>query len=229
VVGHSFGAMLGARFAVDHEVSAYAGLSGVWQDWFGDAPFPLPLLDIPNLLTWGGAGDFLTQLSDGQWNQMHRPRHRVVFAQGEHWDYLAPVSVPCGPGPGPCGHIGAATDDLVTMFLAKYLPPELATDLPPRVPGLLVPPPELTLTFEQEFYAGGFLNGWDALVGPDCAATVDAVTERLVANTRSKETHSLDHPCAWVSKISSRHRWLVGERPTGYHWCDFCFPARADG
>jgi len=29
----------------------------VWQDWFGDAPFPLPLLDIPTLLTWGGSGD----------------------------------------------------------------------------------------------------------------------------------------------------------------------------
>lgn len=57
VVGHSFGAMLGARFAVGRPVSAYAGLSGVWQDWFGDAPFPLPLLDIPTLLTWGGSGD----------------------------------------------------------------------------------------------------------------------------------------------------------------------------
>jgi hypothetical protein len=50
-----------------------------------------------------------------------------------------------------------------------------------------------------------------------------------VANRRTKETHSLEHPCAFVDLISSRNRFEVSERPTGYHWCVFCFPARRDG
>jgi dienelactone hydrolase len=134
VVGHSFGAMLGARFAVGRPVSAYAGLSGTWQDWFGDEPFPLPLLDLPTLLVWGGASDLFTQLPEATWQAMARPRHRVVFAKGEHWDYIGNnVSVPCRPAPGPCPHVAGATADLLTMFLGRYLPPELATDLAERV------------------------------------------------------------------------------------------------
>ena len=229
IVGHSFGAMLGARFAVGRPVSAYAGLSGGWQDWFGDAPKPLPLLDLPTLLVWGGAADQFTQLSENAWTQLRKPRHRVVFANGEHWDYLGSVNIPCRSAPGLCGGLGAATDDLVTMFFAKYLPPELATDLPPRVPSNLVPP-TLVLTPEQEFYAGAFLNGYAALASqPDCAVTLSVATQQLVANKRTKETHSLEQPCAYVSRISNRNRLVVGERPTGFHWCDFCFPRRADG
>lgn len=229
IAGHSFGAMLGARFAVDGPVTAYAGLSGGWGDWFGDAPKPLPLLDLPSLLVWGGASDLFTQLSDAEWQQLRKPRHRVVFAEGEHWDYLGAISVPCSSGRGLCQHLGAATDDLVTMFFAKYLPPELATDLPARVPSTLEPPP-LVLTPEQEFFAGGFLVGWDALSGDaDCAVEVSVATQQLVANKRSKETHSLERPCAFVKLISQRNRWVVGERPGGYRWCDFCFPSRADG
>ncbi len=230
LVGHSFGAALAAVYAVDHEVGAYAGLSGPWGDWFGGVPFPLTLLDLPTLLMWGGLGDSFTQLSDAQWQQMRRPRHRVVFATGEHWDYLPEApGVACNRGFGPCDALGAASHDLVTMFLGRYLPPELATDLPPRVPNTLEPPALDDLTFEQEFFAGGYLNGWEGLGGDACEVEVSSATERLLANTRTRETHSLDRPCAWVDQISPRHRWSVGERPTGYHWCDFCFPSRADG
>jgi len=230
VVGHSFGAMLGARFAVGRPVSAYAGLSGTWQDWFGDEPFPLPLLDLPTLLVWGGASDLFTQLPDAAWQAMARPRHRVVFAKGEHWDYIGNnVSVPCRPAPGPCPHVAGATADLLTMFLGRYLPPELATDLAERVPATLAPP-VLDLPFEREFFAGGYLGGFDALDGhPSCAVAIDGAVERLVANTRSKETHSVDHPCAWVSRIAARHRRVASARPAGYQWCDFCFRSRADG
>jgi hypothetical protein len=117
------------------------------------------------------------------------------------------------------------------MFLARYLPPELATDLPPRVPDTLAPPASWRdgLTFQQEFFAGGYLNGWEALDGDDCGVEVSSATERLLANTRTRETHSVEHPCSWVDQISPRHKWFVGARPTGYHWCDFCFPSRADG
>jgi pimeloyl-ACP methyl ester carboxylesterase len=233
LVGHSFGAGLAAVYAVDHpDVSAFAGLSGPWGDWFGGVPFPLPRLDLPTLLTWGGVGDSFTQLSDAQWEQLRRPRHRVVFTEGEHWDYLPEApDAPCNHGFGPCHSAGAASHDLVTMFLARYLPPELATDLPPRVPDTLAPPASWRdgLTFQQEFFAGGYLNGWEALDGDDCGVEVSSATERLLANTRTRETHSVEHPCSWVDQISPRHKWFVGARPTGYHWCDFCFPSRADG
>jgi pimeloyl-ACP methyl ester carboxylesterase len=229
VVGHSYGAMLGARYASNHRVTAYAGLSGGWGDWFGDALKPLRLLGIPNFLTWGGPSDLFTQLSETEWNQIRTPRHRAVFAKGEHWDYLAPTTVPCGSGIGVCPRIGPATDDLVTMFFGRYLPPELATDLPARVPSSLVPPP-LVLTPEQEFFAGSFLTGYAGLPdSADCKDTLTTRLERLVANRRSKETHSLEHPCSFVNLISSGNRVEVSARPPGYHWCDFCFPARRDG
>lgn len=232
LVGHSFGAGLAAVYAVDHALGAYVGLSGPWGDWFGGVPFPLTRLDLPTLLLWGGPGDLFTQLSQSQWEQIRRPRHRVVFAKGEHWDYLPEApNVPCTHGFGPCDHAGAASHDYVTMFLARYLPPELATDLAGRVSDSLTPPANWrdTLTFEQEFFAGGYLSGWDSMGAGNCAVTVDAAAERLVANRRSHETHSLDHPCAWVGKMNPRNRRPVGAKPAGYHWCDFCFPSRADG
>lgn len=232
VVGHSYGAMLGARFTVGRPVSAYAGLSGGWEhEWVGDEPFPLPLLDVPSLLTWGGgADDAQATLSDATWQAMARPRHRVVFTKGAHWDYLDKnVSVPCRPSQGPCPHVPGATADLLTMFLGRYLPPEFAGDLAERIPATLAPP-ALDLTVEQEFYAGGYLGGFDALCSnPSCEVVVDQAVERLVANARSKETHSLDRPCAWVSRIATRNRRILSARPAGYKWCDFCFRSRADG
>lgn len=230
VVGHSFGAMLGARFSVGRPVSAYAGLSGGWQDWFGDTPCPLPLLDIPSLLMWGMGQDLFSPLSNAVWQSMARPRHRVVFADGEHWDYLESVAqVPCRAGPPQCSHQPGATADLVAMFLGRYLAPELATDLVDHIPATLEPP-ALDLTVEQEFYAGGYLGSFHALGSdPACMVEVTEAVERLVANTSTLETHSLDRPCPWVDDIASRHRRVVTARPPGYHWCDFCFRARADG
>jgi hypothetical protein len=228
VVGHSFGAMLGARFAVGREISAFAGLSGGWHDWFGGAPFPLPLLTIPSLLTWGGSGDLFTQLPDAEWEAMARPRHRVVFEEGAHWDYLGTTDIPCRT-PASCPGIQGAAADLVTMFFARYLPPELATNLATEVPTSLEPP-ELNLTVEQEFFAGGFLGGLAGLqTNAGCPVTISSAAQRLLANRRTRETHSLDHPCAWVARIATRNRQPVGARPAGYHWCDFCFPSRADG
>ena len=52
---------------------------------------------------------------------------------------------------------------------------------------------------------------------------------RFVANRNTRETHSLADPCAWVDDIAPAHRLLCRERPPGYFWCDYCFPALADG
>jgi hypothetical protein len=230
VVGHGFGAMLGARFSVGRPVMAYAGLSGAWQDWFGDDPFPLPLLDLPTLLMWGQGQDLFSPLPESTWGAMRRPRHRVVFTEGEHWDYLEAVAhVPCRDEPPRCRHQPGATADLLTMFLGRYLPPELATDLPERIPPTLEPPP-LDLAFEQQVYAGGYLGAFTALASDDaCSVVVSQSVERLVAHTPSKETHSLEAPCGWVDTIATRHRWAVAALPLGYRWCDVCFPARAQG
>lgn len=232
IVGHSFGAMLAARFAVGRPITAYAGLSGVWQDWVGEEPFALPRLAVPSLLAWGGPFDFFTQLSDVAWQEMSRPRHRIVFAEGEHWDYLGPgVSPPCRQPPdgGSCPHVAAAVADLLVMFLARYLPPELATDLPAQIPESLAPP-DFVLTPEQEFFAGGWLTGFGLLAGDSsCGVELSAAPARLLANRRSKETHSLDNPCPWVSRIAFVNRLEVSTKPATYNWCDFCFPARADG
>ncbi len=178
VVGHSYGAMVGARFAVDRPVSAYAGLSGGWQEWFGGEPFPLPLLDMPTLLAWGLDSDQNSPLSDATWQAMARPRHRVVFAEGQHWDYLdSSVRIPCQTGRGECPHVAGATADLLTMFFGRYLPPEFAPDLSGRIPPTLAPPP-LNLTVEQEFYAGGYLGGYQALGGhAKCGVTVSSAVE----------------------------------------------------
>ena len=175
IIGHSYGALVAARFAASGGIAACAGLSGVWQDWPSGHP---PIFDVttPTLLTWGGAFDLFTQLSDSSWGQLPRPRHRAVFTEGLHWDYLPANSVPCASDRGPCTHLAAAAADLVTMFFAKYLPPELATNLPGQIPDDLFPPP-LVLTPEQEFFAGGYLYGMRAMSGQSgCGYQLDHAT-----------------------------------------------------
>lgn len=184
IVGHSYGGVLAARFALSHGLVAYASLSGIWEDWAGPPPLPVEALHIPKLLIWGGPTDIFTALGDAQWEALPLPRHKAVFAQGEHWDYLLPMQAPCSnsTGSGPCPYLGIAAADLVTMFFAKYLPPALAPQLPDQVPDSLVPP-ALLLTVEQQFYAGGYLNGWPAIQGnAACAVALswDTPNERTV-------------------------------------------------
>jgi hypothetical protein len=223
VVGHSFGALLGARFSEVSDVGAFAGLSGEWNAAL------LDLLVMPKLLVWGGPLDFFTQVPDSLWNQLPPPKHRAVWTEGLHWDYLVGTTAPCVLDEGPCPALGAATTDLVTTFLGKYLPPECAIHLIDAIPNTLVPP-ELSLTSEQQFFAGGHLSSFGALEGQDsCELQQSADPWPLLANRRSKETHSRSAPCAWVHLIAPPNRRFVHERPDGYRWCDFCFPHLADG
>ncbi len=125
VVGHSFGALIGARFAALGGVSAFAGLSGVWQEW-PTRPLPVEELTMPMLLFWGDS-ELFTQVPDSIWDGLSRPRHRVVYAGGEHWDYLPDGDLACRGLAGPCPHVAAATGDLVTMFLASTSRPSTPT------------------------------------------------------------------------------------------------------
>lgn len=229
IVGHGFGALLAARVAHRGSVAAWVGLSGPWQGWAGDDPFPLTLADVPSLLVWGGPADRGAHLPDTTWQAMARPRHRVVFAGGWPWDYLAPADLPASARAGPCPHVADTTTDLVTMFLARYLPPELAPHLADAVPASLEPPAP-RLTPEQAAYAGEHPGGHGALAADGaCAVVVDSAVERLVANLRSRVVHSVERPCPWVRKMATIHLWVVSARPAGYLWCESCFPARAAG
>ncbi len=161
LAGHSFGALHAGILATTTPVAAVASLSGVWIDW-PDASGPRPIFQValPRLFTWGTEpfSERDAMLPDSMWNSIAKPKHRAVFTDGEHFDYLYDPQLPCRNSKGPCRYVGAATDDLVAMFFSNYLPPELWPNLPDRIPENLVPPP-LELTFEQEFFAGAHLIG----------------------------------------------------------------------
>lgn len=188
IAGHSFGGLHAGILATKVPAQAVAYLSGVWVDW-PSGPRPIEVLQLPQLFTWGTAPAVPepdAMLPDSFWQQLARPRHRAVFANGQHWDYLFNEQTPCDSSRGPCGRVGWAAMDLVTTFFANYLPPELWPNLPDRVPDDLRPPP-LALTPEQEFYAGGHLVGLD-LFEADSACSVeireDLLTDRTVPFVR---------------------------------------------
>jgi dienelactone hydrolase len=197
IAGHSWGGLLAARFAGRGSLRAFASLSTDHSDWSA-GPTPIRRLTVPMLFVHGGPDDLLgrTTLSEQLWGSLARPKHRAVFAEGGHWDYLPAAGPrPAGTGrppcdhsdtPARCRHLSYAAADLVTMFFAKYLPPPLAPDLPDRVPDDLVPPP-LTLTPEQQFFAGGHLLGMKLIQGkPGCeyALDWDTPTDRTVPFVR---------------------------------------------
>ncbi|MGN9808194.1 PASTA domain-containing protein [Micromonospora sp. BQ11] len=174
LAGHSYGALHVGILATRVPVAAVASLSGVWNDWQpGYGTKPIFQGTVPRFLAWGTIeGD--GRLGDPDWNAIARPKHRAVFAEAEHYDYLPyNQQLPCRPVAGPCPHVGMATDDLLTMFFGNYLPPELWPDLPGRIPDNLVPPP-LNLTPEQRFYAGGgYLTGLSTFnASSSCAVTI---------------------------------------------------------
>jgi pimeloyl-ACP methyl ester carboxylesterase len=171
IVGHSYGALLAARFAAVNPISAYASLSGVWSEWPGTPPRPINVLTIPKLFTWGsGIGDIFAALDGGPWDALTVPKHRAVFADAGHWDYLPAGRSICENQRGSCTLVTALANDLVATFFGKYLPPELWPDLGTDVPDSLVPPP-LVLTEEQQFFAGGHLFGFQQ-IGNQAACSV---------------------------------------------------------
>lgn len=137
LAGHSYGALHAGILATKIPVAAVASLSGVWIDW-PDAAGPRPIFQgtFPRLFTWG-TEPFTERdaiLPGNMYGQVAAPKHSAVFVNGEHFDYLYDSELPCRGTKGSCRYLGPATDDLVTMFFANYLPPELWPNLPDRVP-----------------------------------------------------------------------------------------------
>lgn len=171
ITGHSFGALLAARIALEQNeladrgedairFSAYASLSGVWRP-LGPPPWPLHRLQIPKLLTWGGdAEDPGTNLTMSQfWDPLPLPRHAAEFADAAHWDYLPPGRSACGATRGPCPRVLHACGDLVPAFFGKYLPPEHWPALRTTIPDNLIATLDQPNSPERQFFAGGHLMG----------------------------------------------------------------------
>jgi hypothetical protein len=180
LAGHSFGALHVGFLATTTETAGVVSLSGVWGDW-PDSP-PIWGLRVPQLFTWGTADLPTAMLSGDLWNPIARPKHRAIFTGGEHFDYLYTAQLPCRQYPGTCQWVGLAATDLVTMFFANYLPPELWPNLPSLVPDTLIPP-QLNLTLQQEFYAGAYLIGvqiFDEASNCGVEITQELPTDRIV-------------------------------------------------
>lgn len=176
------------------------------------------------LFIMGGPDDWFTALSDAQWNALARPRHRAVFANGVHWDYLPAGGTPCDRSRGPCPFLSAAAVDLVTMFFAKYLPPELSPDLPDHVADGLIPP-ALVLTPEQAFYAGAHLLGFKQLDGkPGCEVSLDWATpdDRIVPYVRftpqavaASDVRNADLAPHFTGPTGPGVAWVFTQSPVG--------------
>lgn len=170
VVGHSWGALLGGvvarRLQSQGAVSAYVSVGGGWLEWPPGMPRPLSALDLPVMFLWGtGYTDLYARL-DGEnaapWYEPRGATHKVVFTDGEHWDYLPDRATTCGSWRGPCPLVASLAADFITMFLSHYLPPERWWLLGNTIPHSLLPPP-LELSPRQKLFAGGHLFGFDQI------------------------------------------------------------------
>jgi hypothetical protein len=126
-------------------------------------------IPVPKLFVWG-SNEFIpvgTVLTESEWAAVTPPKHRVVVDDLEHWDYLPTGRTSCEGEQGPCRAARVAAWDLLVMFFANYLPPPAVSSLPGQIPESLVPPLPLTLTTDQQFFAGGWLSGFPLLAEPD--------------------------------------------------------------
>ena len=218
IYGHSFGALYAAIYATWHDVGAFAGLSGVWTDW-PSSPFAFEGLTVPKLFIWG-ENDSDVEIPDNLWDPLPAPKHKIVFAQGQHWDYLPAGTTPCDEGRGPCQFLKAAASDFVITFFSKYLPPELVPNLPDLIPDSLIPPPLDLSTYEKNFYGAGHLTGVRALSGnEDCEYDNDWRTPdtRTVPYVRNLPQTVADHDVRHVDLVP-QYSGPTGPQGSGPVW-----------
>lgn len=163
VVGHSYGALLAARVAAARpSISAFAGLSGPWLEFSNPLPV-LQSINAPAFFMWGTGNPITAAFEDldgggNLWSQVPSPKYAGVFP-GEHFDYLQTWSG-CNFPKGDCSLIPAVAAELTALFLGRYLPVNLSqTQIPVNLD-----PPDVTLTQQQQFFAGAHLNGLQQIV-----------------------------------------------------------------
>jgi hypothetical protein len=178
IMGHSYGAMLGARVATGAPCLAYASLSAGWHDWISvGETIPLSGLNVPSLYTWGTSPDDYVRCGlegDMQdvWDEIPKPKHKVAFTDAGHWDYLLGNETSCLLSPGPCTITHSLAADFVAAFFSKYMPPEKWSSLRSTIPDSLVAPLPSGLTSEEALFEGGHLMGFKMLPLSDgCSVT----------------------------------------------------------
>jgi hypothetical protein len=162
VVGHSFGAPIGASFSkANSNVKAFASLSGQYEGVNDYLTMNKPVLFMRGHPT----SDLAEAFTGFNWTGTPQPKHRAEFAQGFHWDYMLASQVQCSNsmGRGECAKAPQLAAELIMMFFSRYLRRGASTD--GRVPLSLIPP-DLTLTTDQQFFAGGnYLKEFHSLGG----------------------------------------------------------------
>lgn len=163
IVGHSYGALLAFRLALEVPASAYASLSGVWAGWPASPPTPLKSLGIPKLFTWGTSFDEADATLEGEaaflWKGVQPFKHSVRFEGSDHWGYLGKTKTTCMSDSGPCDIlVEDLAADFVTTFMSKYTPADDSSYVKDLVPDTLVPPP-IQPTKNGAPFLGGHLNG----------------------------------------------------------------------
>jgi pimeloyl-ACP methyl ester carboxylesterase len=165
VAGHSYGALLAARVAAAYpQLRAFVSFSGPYTH-LNDPVQALEAVKMPSFFAWanGTGQNLIYEDLDGNpplWDLFAQSKYGAVF-KGEHFDYIDDTRM--SPA-GPCHPlIGGALADLATLFVAMHLPvPFGGTEVP-----LDLTKPQVSLTFEQEFYAGSHLKAVELIEGQD--------------------------------------------------------------
>jgi pimeloyl-ACP methyl ester carboxylesterase len=154
VVGHSYGALLGARVATERsDISACAFLSGPFAE-LNDRNSLLRGLGRPTFYMFSPTENFANVNDGGLWDSFEYPKYAAQF-EGEHFDYITQPPG-CGKPVGSCSLIKAVAADLVTLFLSRYM----GIGASKTFIGLdLVPPDKPLAPGKQQFFGANRLPG----------------------------------------------------------------------
>ena len=168
VIGHSFGAPIGASFSkANSNVKAFASLSGQYEGVNDYLTMNKPILFMRGHPT----SDIAEAFVGFNWAGTPQPKHRAEFPEGFHWDYMLAAQVQCTNsfGRGDCAKAPQMTTELIMMFFSRYL--RRGTLANTSVPLSLIPP-DITLTTEQQFFAGGnYLQAFNG-AGSECSVNL---------------------------------------------------------
>lgn len=169
VIGHSYGALLGARYAIANpEIAAYASLGGVFGQ---DEAIGIPLLKSI------GCRSFFMFVHDNFHEDLEMPfqgsarillvpadRYACIY-KGEHFDYLQPNAIGTA-NRGPCPAIPQLSADLLALFIGSQL--QSLTPIP-----LDLTPLSVSLTPAQESLAIQWLQAQPRICGEEgCDVTL---------------------------------------------------------
>jgi pimeloyl-ACP methyl ester carboxylesterase len=158
VVGHSYGALLGARVAsARSDISACAFLSGPWSE-LNDRDSLLRGLGRPTFYMFTPDELFENVNDQALWDSFDYPKYAAEFA-GNHFDYISQPPG-CGKPVGSCGHIRTVAGDLVTLFLSRYMGLGASTT---HINLDLVPPDKPLAPGKQQFFGTNRLAGLEAI------------------------------------------------------------------